>query len=248
MKIILYLFLLFGYLQNDNFLNNQLKYTRVRTAKAQKDSIVKKMFESKGHKYPSNNIFICVFKLESQLELWALDVKTDIYELIKTYKICALSGELGPKRRRGDLQIPEGFYYISDFNPVSNFYLSLKINYPNNSDKILGYKSDLGGDIFLHGNCVTIGCIPITDELIKELYWIVVQAKEKGQLEIPVHIFPARLNNSKYDQLMSIYKNNKKLVEFWKNLKEGYDIFDQKKLLPKVEIDESGKYIFKSTG
>jgi murein L,D-transpeptidase YafK len=96
---------------------------------------------------------------------------------IKTYTVCATSGLIGPKRMQGDLQIPEGFYYIDRFNPYSNFYLSLGINYPNTSDRILGDKNNLGGDIFIHGDCVTIGCLPITDSEIKELYIFCVEAK-----------------------------------------------------------------------
>jgi murein L,D-transpeptidase YafK len=57
------------------------------------------------------------------------------------------------------------------FNPQSNFYLSLHVSYPNAADRVLGSKQNLGGDIFLHGNCVTTGCILITDGGIKEVYW-----------------------------------------------------------------------------
>lgn len=105
----------------------------------------------------------------------------DLFRLIKDYQICSLSGELGPKRQQGDLQVPEGFYWIDRFNPASNFYLSLGINYPNQFDRILGKSGELGGDIFIHGGCVTIGCIPITDDKIKELYLIAVEAKSNGQ-------------------------------------------------------------------
>jgi len=62
-----------------------------------------------------------------------------------------------------DEQVPEGF------NPQSNFQLSLHVSYPNAADRISGSKQNLG-DIFLDGNCVTIGCIPITDDEIKEVY------------------------------------------------------------------------------
>jgi len=85
------------------------------------------------------------------------------YTLVKNYPICATSGLLSPKRRFGDEQVPEGF------NPQSNFQLSLHVSYPNAADRISGSKQNLG-DIFLDGNCVTIGCIPITDDEIKEVY------------------------------------------------------------------------------
>ena len=248
MKILLFLLLSTVVQQNSNFLQDQLKYSRVRTAKAQKDSIVKKMFESKAIEYPSNNIFIRIFKSEALLEVWAIDNSTNKYKIVKTYDVCSLSGKLGPKRKRGDLQIPEGFYYISHFNPASNFYLSLKVNYPNKSDRILGYKQDLGGDIFIHGNCVTIGCVPITDTYIKEVYWIASQAKDTGQNKIPVHIYPAKLENSKMNTLTNAYKNDKALLDFWKNLKTVYDYFEEYKVIPEIEVDKSGKYIIDNAG
>jgi len=248
MKTFFFLLIIFLVPQRDNFIHSQLKNARVRTAKAQKDSIVKQLFESGGLEYPPKNIFFRVFKSEALLELWAFNDNENKYNHIKTYDICALSGELGPKRRRGDLQIPEGFYHINHFNPASNFYLSLKLNYPNKSDKILGYRVDLGGDIFIHGDCVTIGCMPITDEFIKELYWIAVQAKEKGQNRIPVHIFPTKLNENNFGRLKLNYEHKSDLLEFWKNLKIGYDYFEKYKVLPKINVDSSGKYIFKSSG
>ena len=248
MKILLYYFLLTSFLISDDFLDNQLKYARVRTAKAQKDSIVKELFSKKNMKFPSDNIFIRVFKSEAILELWAKDHKSDKYVKINTYNICSLSGVLGPKKQRGDLQIPEGFYQISDFNPVSNFYLSLKINYPNNSDKILGYKPDLGGDIYIHGDCVTIGCIPLTNEFIKELYWIVAWAKSEGQKDIQIHIFPSKLKEIEFNRLKEVYKGKSELIDFWRTLKTGFDYFEKHKKLPLIDILPSGKYIVKDKG
>ena len=102
------------------------------------------------------------------MEVWIKEASKDYYVLLNTYDFCTTSGTLGPKRKEGDLQIPEGIYTINHFNPQSNFYLSLGINYPNASDKILSDPVHPGGDIYLHGNCVTIGCIPLTDDKIKE--------------------------------------------------------------------------------
>jgi len=248
MKLLLILLILTIIPQNKDFLSGQLRYSRVRTAKAQKDSSVKSKFELKDIQYPSNKIFIRIFKSEALLEVWAFKENINEYVLVTVYDVCSLSGKFGPKRRRGDLQIPEGIYHISHFNPVSNFYLSLKVNYPNNSDRILGYKQDLGGDIFIHGDCVTIGCVPITDDYIKELYWIAVQAKSKGQNKIPVHIFPAKLEELKLNELKQNYGNKRDLIEFWENLKKVYDYFEKYKKIPDKKVDEKGKYIILNVG
>src|SRR6185312_9459157 len=131
----------------------------------------------KGLSYPAKDIFLRIFKGQNEMELWARDNDTSEYRKVKTYRICALSGILGPKRTEGDRQVPEGYYFIEDFNPKSDFHLSLLLNYPNYSDMMIGDKKKPGGDIYIHGGCVTVGCMPMTDEGIQELYVICLNAK-----------------------------------------------------------------------
>jgi murein L,D-transpeptidase YafK len=121
---------------------------------------------------------------------------TDQFKLLHTHLFCTNSGIPGPKLKEGDLQIPEGIYHISHFNPQSKFYLSVGLNYPNASDKILSDKQQPAGSIYIHGSCVRIGCIPITDDKIKELYVLAVKAMNNGQQKIPVHISPIRLTDN----------------------------------------------------
>ncbi|PCJ83710.1 MAG: hypothetical protein COA57_10675 [Flavobacteriales bacterium] len=225
-------------LPNNDFKQDQLKYSRVRNAYKLKESTIKVLFQQKGIDYNSFEIFLRAFKKEKKLQLFAKSKKNEKFKLLKTYNFCMLSGKLGPKRKQGDLQVPEGFYHIDRFNPASSYHLSLGVNYPNKSDRISGNRNNLGGDIFIHGNCVSIGCIPITDDKIKELYVIAVEAKSKGQAKIPVHIFPAKMD--------VLPENKPELKPFWKNLKRGYDYFEKNKKLPKVTVDAGGKYIFGS--
>jgi len=185
------------------FRDEQWKFPRVRTAAKEKDQVLKQLFAGKTLKYPPEKILLRAFKKEGTLEVWVENSPHTPYSLIKSYSICATSGILGPKRRFGDEQVPEGFYELDWFNPQSNFYLSLHISYPNAADRILGFRQNPGGDIFLHGNCVTIGCIPITDEGIKEVYWLAVLARTSGQAHIPIEIFPARLTSGELDQLVA---------------------------------------------
>ena len=227
-----------------NFKDQQQLYPRVRKARSEKDTILQKRFTSLKLEYPPKQILIRVFKREKELEVWTLSKTDTRYQKVYTYPICRTSGDLGPKRQEGDLQIPEGFYYIDRFNPKSNFHLSLGINYPNRSDQILGTKGKLGGDIFIHGGCVTIGCLPITDEYIKEVYWLAVQAKSNGQAKIPVHIFPAKLNDDTTNQLQKEFVGNTTLLQFWNNLRVGYNWFEKHKTLPQITVDTKGKYQF----
>jgi murein L,D-transpeptidase YafK len=225
-----------------SFKDDQKRYPRVRTAYSEKSGLINVELKAKSLKLDQIEIYLRVFKFEKELELWGRSKGDEKFKKIKTYEVCATSGKLGPKRKQGDLQIPEGFYHINRFNPNSNFYLSLGINYPNKSDRILGVKSSLGGDIFIHGNCVTIGCVPITNALIKELYVYCVEAKNNGQSTIPVTIFPAHLNRAKYNVLLEKFQDDSDKINLWKSLRKGYDLFNKSKKLPSIAFLETGRY------
>ncbi len=227
-----------------SFREEQWKFPRVRTAASEKDPLLKRMFEQKGLSYPPKTILLRAFKQEAELELWAQKFPGSEYALVKTYSVCATSGVLGPKRRFGDVQVPEGFYDLDWFNPQSNFYLSLHVSYPNQSDRILGSHQNPGGDIFLHGNCVTIGCIPITDDGIKEVYWLSVLARTSGQQHLPIQIFPARLTDAQLDRLASGHREQPELAAFWTNLQEGYKYFEAHHKPARVALDRGGRYVF----
>ena len=226
---------------SQSFKSGQLKNQRVKTAYSEKWETLKA--EMTKQKINKNNfeIFIRVFKQEKTTEVWLKSEGEKEYKLFKSYSICSSSGELGPKRHQGDGQVPEGAYSVSVFNPYSNYYLSLGVSYPNQSDKIIG-KTNPGGDIMIHGNCVTIGCIPLTDTYIKEVYVLAVEARNSGQQTIPVHIFPTRMNDKGMKYLVENFTEKKSLLDFWNNLKPVYDYFELHKQVPKVSIDKQGKY------
>ncbi len=228
------------------FKEAQLKYPRVRTAYKEKGEITQKLYEDKKLDIKSLNIYIRVFKQEKELEIWAKDAKMPNFILLKTYPICKMSGKLSPKRKSGDEQVPEGFYKIDRFNPQSSFLLSLGLNYPNKSDRILGDSAKLGGDIFIHGDCKSIGCMAMTDELIKEIYVMAVDARTNGQKTIPVSVFPAKLTKENFANLKKEYADNPVLLKFWENLKKGFDIFEKCKKLPDVTFASNGQYKFVS--
>lgn len=225
-----------------SFKQQQLEYSRVREAYKEKEQGAKNLIKAQGVTMDQLQLYVRAFKKNKELELWGKNKADQQFKLIKTYKVCRLSGELGPKRKEGDLQIPEGYYHINRFNPYSNFYLSLGLNYPNKSDKILGVQEKLGGDIFIHGACVTIGCLPITDAEIKELYLFCIEAKNNGQNTIPVTIFPTRLNEQAYKSLQAQHKGMEDKLELWEDLKAGYDLFNEYKQLPSVSFLEDGRH------
>lgn len=240
MKLFLTLLILFMQQQN-SFKQNQLKHARVHTAYNDKEQTLKNLFKEKNLKYEGFTLFIRGFKKEKKLEIWVKESGKENYSLLTEYDFCATSGTLGPKRREGDGQIPEGIYSINHFNPLSNFHLSLGINYPNKSDRVFADKVHPGSAIYIHGNCVTIGCIPITDDKIKELYILGVEAKNNGQDEIPVHIFPTKLTEPNL-QLIKKTTPESETQALWTNLKDIYTDFESEHKLRKVAINGKGKY------
>ena len=227
-----------------SFIDYQKTFQRPTEALQKKADTLQKQFEAKKLVWPAKYIYIRSFKYDSQLEVWVKDDIKDQFQLFKTYKVCALAGTLGPKRMEGDYQVPEGFYAINEFNPKSTYYLSLGINYPNVSDKILSVSLKPGSAIYIHGSCVTVGCIPIRDEQIDELYILAAYAKDQGQDFIPVHIFPIRFNverSVKY--LENLTKDDPALKKFADKMEDAFDYFDKYKQLPVVMIGDKGQYM-----
>ena len=229
-------------LPGQSFRQTQMRNSRVRSASLEKNESIKREFQSRSLRFPPDKIFLRVFKEEKSVELWVKKTTSDSFALLKQFSICASSGGLGPKRRQGDGQIPEGIYHIELFNPTSQFYLSLRLNYPNQSDRIFSDHAHPGGDIYIHGSCVTIGCIPIEDAGIKELYLIAMEARSRGQAQIPVHIFPCKLDEDRWTTLQTEYADHPGVISFWKNLKSCYEFFQRHQTLPTIRVRRDGLY------
>ena len=176
-------------------------------------------------------VFVRIFKQEGQLELWLK--KNGRYHLYKTFPICKWSGRLGPKIKEADYQSPEGFYSVSarQLNPHSNYYRAFNVGYPNAFDKQNGRT---GGLVMVHGACKSVGCFAMTDRGIEEIYGFVEAALRAGQRDIPVHIFPFRMTDGNIARetgggwLAFVGgPNYAQWNGFWRNLKEGYDLFEQ---------------------
>lgn len=100
---------------------------------------------------------------------------------------------LGPKLRAGDLQVPEGLYRVELLNPNSRFHLSLRLDYPNAFDRRRARadgRTRLGGDIMIHGNAVSIGCLAMGDPAAEDLF---VLAADTGIGHVSVIVAPTDL-------------------------------------------------------
>lgn len=242
----LLVFILFAsaFIPEPEFLEEQLQFERVRKAKAEKESLLEDLLKSKGYSARRFQLLMVAYKEEGELELYVKAENDMAYTKLISYAICAKSGELGPKRRAGDYQVPEGFYEINRFNPASSYYLSLGLNYPNAADRKKSKAANLGGDIFIHGQCVTIGCMPMTNDKIKEIYLLAVYAKNAYSANIPVYVFPFKMSAENFAKHKEMYGTRKDLIQFWINLKKGYDLFMKNKATLKIKVDEAGDYVF----
>lgn len=133
--------------QNPGFKDIQLEHYTVFQAYKDKAEEAYAKLKAQDIDHFNCQVFIRAFKFEEDVEVWAKNIQDSTYKLITTYKFCNNVGELGPKRKEGDMQIPEGFYSLSKFNPTSVYFLSLKIDYPNESDVVFADKRNPGGMI-----------------------------------------------------------------------------------------------------
>ena len=235
-------FFLCSGMTSEIYREKQMKYTRVREAYNLKGKIVDKTLVAHSISRDSLRIYLRAFKTEKKVELWAKNSGDSIFTMIKEFPICDLSGDVGAKRRSRDLQVPEGFYHISGMNPFSKYYLSMKVNYPNASDSIRGVRRHLGNNIFIHGSCISSGCLAMTDDRIRELYVYCIEAYNAGQEEIDLTIFPARLTDATYSKLIYTYSKYKDDVGLWGDLKKNFDLFNQTRVPPTVKFLPDGTH------
>ncbi|MEO1200255.1 MAG: murein L,D-transpeptidase family protein [Pseudomonadota bacterium] len=186
-------------------------------------------------------ILIRIFKEESELEVWKRRDVDGRYALMKTYEICAWSGNLGPKHQEGDRQAPEGFYNVTpaQMNPNSSYHLSFNMGFPNAYDSSHGRT---GTHLMVHGACSSAGCYAMEDEPIEEIYALAREAFRGGQREFQIHAFPFRMTP---ENIARHYDN--KYIDFWKNLKEGNDHFEVTGQAPNVAVC-GRRYVFNAAG
>ena len=139
--------------------------------------------------WPPQRIYLLAFKQEKRLEVWGANADGP-YRRLAIYPVLAASGTLGPKQREGDRQVPEGLYRLPALNPNSAYHLSIRVDYPNADDVRHSSvpENRMGGDIYVHGSNVSIGCIALGDPAIEEVFCLAAQARsgERRILIAPV--------------------------------------------------------------
>lgn len=160
-------------------------------------------------------VFIRIIKEDWELELWVQEADKS-WQILKSYHIFGMSGELGPKTAEGDEQAPEGFYrvYPHSMNPRSKFHLSFNIGYPNAYDRKLGRT---GSFIMVHGDILSIGCFAMTDARIEEIYTMVNEAFKAGTQCVPVQVYPFRMTDERM-----LKEQESEHLDFWQHLLPGW--------------------------
>lgn len=153
---------------------------------------IRPYFERVNAPYPPQKLLYVVFKKERRLKVFAPDKHGD-WIFVAQYPLAKLSGKAGPKLKEGDKQIPEGIYRITHLNPVSKFWLSLGVDYPNAFDrrkaKAEGRKN-LGGDIMIHGYWYSTGCVAVGNAAVEDLFILAAHTKP---LNVKIIIAPQDL-------------------------------------------------------
>ncbi|HWN41996.1 MAG TPA: L,D-transpeptidase family protein [Thermoanaerobaculia bacterium] len=122
---------------------------------------------------------ILILKSERKLTLYRED------KPLKTYLVALGGSPIGDKQCQGDQRTP-GIYRIELKNQASRFHLSLRVSYPDATDKADARKRGCspGGDIMIHGlgksfahlgklhraTDWTLGCVAVTNEEIEEIW------------------------------------------------------------------------------
>lgn len=179
------------------------------------------LFQQNVVSYPPDSLTFIAIKNKSMLEVWAKSEKG--WTHIFNKEILKQSGTIGPKLREDDKQVPEGIYEIESMNPNSRFHVSLRVSYPNDFDKKIAsieQRDNLGGDIMIHGNNVSIGCLAMGDEAAEELFTLVF---DTGRSKVKVIICPLdlRVNNiprsADNEWVNKLYIEIDKEMSFYKN-------------------------------
>ena len=177
-----------------------------------------------------------VFKQEREVEVWVQPEDQQTFVLFRIFPICFYSGKLGPKVKEGDMQSPEGFYFVgpAQMRAKSQYHRAIDFAFPNDYDAAQGYT---GTELLIHGNCVSSGCYAMTDPFVEQLYELGSATAATAAQGFWIHAFPFHMTaEALAGQQDSPWHG------FWAQLKAGYDAFESRRVPPHISV-ESGRYV-----
>lgn len=201
-----------------------------------------------GIEWPPRELYLRAFKAERVLEVWAGNGRGEPLVLFEEHPICGESGTIGPKVERGDLQIPEGLYVVTKLHPDSQGWLSLRMSYPNLADRARAAERGAaeqrrvspGGDILVHGTCISIGCIAIDNAPIERVYLLALAPWSRGRT-VRVDVFPGRFEPAALDSLLE-HARELPTVRLWRSLMPAYFGFERTRRVPSAWPRADGTY------
>lgn len=225
-----------------------LEPERVAGARSTHEATLQRRAADLGVTWPPRELYLRAFKSERVLEVWAGDGRGRPLVLFEQHPICGESGTLGPKVERGDLQIPEGLYVVTKLHPDSQGWLSLRMSYPNAADRSRAAERGAsehrrispGGDILVHGTCISIGCIAIDNEPIERVYLLALEPMSRGR-SVRVDVFPGRFDIDRLDALFE-HASELSTVRLWRSLVPAYFAFERTRRVPQAWPRADGAY------
>ena len=177
-----------------------------------------------------------VFKLEREVEVWVQPEDQQTFVLFRIFPICFYSGKLGPKVKEGDMQSPEGFYFVgpAQMRAKSQYHRAIDFAFPNDYDAAQGYT---GTELLIHGNCVSSGCYAMTDPFVEQLFELGSATAATAAQGFWIHAFPFHMTA---EALAG--QQDSPWLGFWQQLKAGYDAFETSRIPPHIRV-EGGRYV-----
>ena len=119
--------------------------------------------------------------------------------IVRSYHVQLGLNPIGQKERSGDFRTPEGTYRLERRNARSDYFLSIKVSYPNAEDmkRARAHHWDTGGSIMIHGlpnylkhepdyyqnHDWTDGCIAVSNADMTEIWMLIPD-------DVPIDILP----------------------------------------------------------
>lgn len=119
--------------------------------------------------------------------------------VVRSYHVALGLSPVGQKERSGDFRTPEGAYRLERRNARSDYFLSIKVSYPNKDDLKRAHARhwDAGGSIMIHGlpnqlkhdtdyylnHDWTDGCIAVSNADMVEIWMLTPD-------DVPIDIIP----------------------------------------------------------
>ncbi len=208
------------------------------------------LIKQKGLKYDRLDILLIAYKKDLLVQIWIKEKNFNSKFLpLTSFKITDSSVAIpGPKSKYGDRLAPEGYYTLKYYPSFrwSDFYLAFRVSYPNEADLIRrrywGISNKSGGDINIHGSCISIGCIPIGNPDMEELFFL-IRANQKNGSNINVLLLPFDFKKiGLHDQKKDAYNDNRKLYDFWQSLEKIDKYFQNTGMIPRLSVDQTTGY------